>query len=77
MMKKISALCLATTLIASSSLWATENTTATNANTTTAEKTLPYGDNPSLGRVLLYKTGKGLQNLGESIKVHRKIPHKK
>ncbi len=67
MMKKISALCLATTLIASSSLWATENTTATNANTTTAEKTLPYGDNPSLGRVLLYKTGKGLQNLGESI----------
>lgn len=67
MMKKISALCLATTLIASSSLWATENTTATNANTTTAEKTLPYGDNPSLGRVLLYKTGKGLQNLGNSI----------
>ncbi len=67
MMKKISALCLATTLIASSSLWATENTTATNANTTTAEKTLPYGDNPSLGRVLLYKTGKGLQNLGDSI----------
>lgn len=66
-MKKISALCLATTLIASSSLWATENTTATNANTTTAEKTLPYGDNPSLGRVLLYKTGKGLQNLGDSI----------
>lgn len=68
MMKKISALCLATTLIASSSLWAAEtNTTTTNANTATAEKTLPYGDNPSLGRVLLYKTGKGLQNLGESI----------
>ena len=68
MMKKISALCLATTLIASSSLWAAEtNTTTTNANTATAEKTLPYGDNPSLGRVLLYKTGKGLQNLGDSI----------
>ena len=68
MMKKIPALCLTTTLIASSSLWAAEtNTTTTNANTATAEKTLPYGDNPSLGRVLLYKTGKGLQNLGESI----------
>lgn len=67
MMKNVPALCLATTLIASSSLWATENTTATNADTTTAEKTLPYGDNPSLGRVLLYKTGKGLQNLGDSI----------
>ncbi|WP_336949254.1 hypothetical protein [Acinetobacter junii] len=66
-MKKVPALCLATALIASSSLWAAENTTATNANTTTAEKTLPYGDNPSLGRVLLYKTGKGLQNLGGSI----------
>lgn len=67
MMKNVPALCLATTLIASSSLWAAENTIATNANTTTAEKTLPYGDNPSLGRVLLYKTGKGLQNLGDSI----------
>ena len=67
MMKKVPSLCLATALIASSSLWATENTTVTNANTTTAEKTLPYGDNPSLGRVLLYKTGKGLQNLGDSI----------
>ncbi|NAR62695.1 hypothetical protein GPS57_02585 [Acinetobacter haemolyticus] len=67
-MKKISALCLATALIASSSLWAAEtNTTTANANTATAEKTLPYGDNPSLGRVLLYKTGKGMQNLGESI----------
>lgn len=30
-------------------------------------KTMPYGDNPSLGRVLLYKTGKGIQNLGDSI----------
>ena len=68
MMKKVPVLCLTTALIASSSLWAAEtNTTTANANTTTTEKTLPYGDNPSLGRVLLYKTGKGLQNLGESI----------
>lgn len=66
-MSKAKILFISTALFASSSLWATENTTATNANTTTAEKTLPYGDNPSLGRVLLYKTGKGLQNLGESI----------
>ena len=66
-MKKVPVLCLTTALIASSSLWAAENTTATNANTTTAEKTLPYGDNPSLGRVLLYKTGQGLQNLGNAI----------
>lgn len=67
-MKNVPALCLATTLIASSSLWAAEtNTTTANANTATTEKTLPYGDNPSLGRVLLYKTGKGLQNLGGSI----------
>lgn len=67
-MKKIPALYLATALIASSSLWAAEtNTTTANTNAATAEKTLPYGDNPSLGRVLLYKTGKGLQNLGGSI----------
>lgn len=68
MMKKVPALCLATALIASSSLWAAEtNTTTANTNAAIAEKTLPYGDNPSLGRVLLYKTGKGLQNLGDSI----------
>jgi len=68
MMKKAPALCLTTALIASSSLWAAEtNTTTANTNTATVEKTLPYGDNPSLGRVLLYKTGKGLQNLGDSI----------
>ncbi len=68
MMKKVPALYLATALIASSSLWAAEtNTTTANTNAATAEKTLPYGDNPSLGRVLLYKTGKGLQNLGGSI----------
>lgn len=68
MMKKIPVLCFATALIASSSLWAAEtNITTTNTNTATTEKTMPYGDNPSLGRVLLYKTGKGLQNLGDSI----------
>lgn len=68
MMKKVPILCLTTALIASSSLWAAEtNTTTANTNAATAEKTLPYGDNPSLGRVLLYKTGKGLQNLGGSI----------
>lgn len=67
-MKKVPILCLTTALIASSSLWAAEtNTTTANTNAATAEKTLPYGDNPSLGRVLLYKTGKGLQNLGGSI----------
>ncbi|MHA3983914.1 hypothetical protein [Acinetobacter venetianus] len=68
-MKKVPTLCLAAALIASSSLWAAETNTTntTNTNATTAEKTLPYGDNPSLGRVLLYKTGKGLQNLGGSI----------
>lgn len=68
MMKKVPALCLATALITSSSLWAAEtNINTANTNAATAEKTLPYGDNPSLGRVLLYKTGKGLQNLGDSI----------
>ncbi len=66
-MSKTTILLFSTAIFASSSLWAAENTTATNANTATAEKTLPYGDNPSLGRVLLYKTGKGMQNLGESI----------
>lgn len=65
-MKKVHVLSLITALLASSSLWAAETNTA-NTNTATAEKTLPYGDNPSLGRVLLYKTGKGMQNLGENI----------
>ena len=65
-MKKQQTLYLAILLSSSSSLWAAETTTA-NANTATAEKTLPYGDNPSIGRVLLYKTGKGIQNLGHSI----------
>ena len=67
-MKKVPSLCLVTALIASSSLWAAEtNTTTMNTNTATTEKTLPYGDNPSLARVLLYKTGQGLQNLGNAI----------
>ncbi len=67
MMKKVPALCLTTALIASSSLWANETNTTANENTGTAEKTMPYGDNPSLARVLLYKTGQGLQNLGNAI----------
>ncbi|WP_412778896.1 hypothetical protein [Acinetobacter junii] len=68
MMKNVPALCLATALIASSSLWAADTTSTTsNASNAFPEKAMPYGDNPSLGRVLLYKTGKGLQNLGDSI----------
>ncbi|WP_298064509.1 hypothetical protein [uncultured Acinetobacter sp.] len=67
-MFKANILLLTSTLfLASSSLWAAENTTVTNANTATPEKTMPYGENPSLGRVILYKTGKGIQNLGHSI----------
>lgn len=68
MMNKVQLLCLTTALTASSSLWAadTTNHTATVSNAE-AEKTMPYGDNPSIGRVLLYKTGKGMQNLGNSI----------
>ena len=42
-------------------------TTQTQQVNEVAPKTQPYGDNPSLGRVLLYKTGKGIQNLGDSI----------
>lgn len=68
MMNKVQILCVTTALIASSSLWAadTTNTTA-NASNAVPEKAMPYGDNPSLGRILLYKTGKGMQNLGDSI----------
>ena len=67
-MFKANILLLTSTLfLASSSLWAAENTTVTNANTATPEKTMPYGENPSIGRVILYKTGKGMQNLGGAI----------
>ncbi|ENX40222.1 hypothetical protein [Acinetobacter courvalinii] len=68
MMNKVQLICLTTALAASSSLWAadTTNHTATVSNAE-AEKVMPYGDNPSIGRVLLYKTGKGMQNLGNSI----------
>ncbi|UUM28527.1 hypothetical protein NQU59_05345 [Acinetobacter colistiniresistens] len=68
MMNKVQLLCLTTALAASSSLWAadTTNTTSTASNAV-PEKAMPYGDNPSLGRILLYKTGKGMQNLGDSI----------
>ena len=69
MMNKVQILCVTTALVASSSLWAadTANNTTTNASNAVPEKAMPYGDNPSLGRVLLYKTGKGMQNLGDSI----------
>ena len=68
MIKKVPALCLAIALIASSSLWAADTTSITsNASNAVPEKAMPYGDNPSLGRVLLYKTGKSMQNLGNSI----------
>ncbi|ENX33229.1 hypothetical protein F889_03168 [Acinetobacter colistiniresistens] len=68
MMNKVKLLCVTTALIASSSLWAAETTSTTaNASNAVPEKAMPYGDNPSLGRILLYKTGKGMQNLGDSI----------
>ena len=39
-----------------------------------------YGDNPSIGRVLLYKTGQGIQNVGDAIQrssenVSQRIKH--
>ncbi|RZF56974.1 hypothetical protein EXE30_01590 [Acinetobacter halotolerans] len=69
MMNKVKVLCFATTLIASSSLWATDTTTTTPTHTSseTQSNAKPYGDNPNLARVLLYKAGKGMQNLGDSI----------
>lgn len=69
MINKVKVLCFATTLIASSSLWATDTTTTTPTNTSseTQSNAKPYGDNPNLGRVLLYKAGRGMQNLGDSI----------
>ncbi|MFI8034270.1 hypothetical protein [Acinetobacter courvalinii] len=68
MMNKVQLLCLTTALAASSSLWAADTTSTTsNASNAVPEKAMPYGDNPSIGRVLLYKTGKGMQNLGNSI----------
>ena len=68
MMTQLQTLCLSTVLLASSSLWANDTTsTTTNASSTASSPSLPYGDNPSLARVLLYKTGQGLQNLGNAI----------
>lgn len=64
-MKTIHILCIATSMLASSTLFA-ETTQPQQVGETTS-KAQPYGDNPSLGRVLLYKTGKGIQNLGDSI----------
>ncbi len=64
-MKNIRVLCIAASILASSTLFA-ETTQPQQVGETTS-KAQPYGDNPSLGRVLLYKTGKGIQNLGDSI----------
>ena len=69
-MNKVQILALTAALTASSFLWAGDTTSTTaNASNTASSPSIPYGDNPSLGRVLLYKTGKGLQNLGDSIQV--------
>jgi len=62
-MKAIKILCITSSILVSSSLFAE---TPQQVNEATS-KTMPYGDNPSLGRVLLYKTGKGIQNLGDAI----------
>ncbi|MCF1331080.1 hypothetical protein NMM48_05135 [Acinetobacter baumannii] len=64
-MKAIKILCITSSILVSSSLFA-ETPQPQQGNETTS-KTMPYGNNPSLGRVLLYKTGKGIQNLGDSI----------
>ncbi len=64
-MKTLQILCVASSILASSTLFA--ETTQPQQIGETTPKTQPYGDNPSLGRVLLYKTGKGIQNLGDSI----------
>ncbi len=68
-MNKAQVLSLTVALVASSSLWAadTANNTTTNTQNAIPEKTIPYGENPSIGRVILYKTGKGMQNLGGAI----------
>ncbi|OCZ62627.1 hypothetical protein [Acinetobacter seifertii] len=64
-MKTLKVLCIASSILASSTLFA--ETTQPQPTNETMSKAQPYGDNPSLGRVLLYKTGKGIQNLGNSI----------
>ncbi|ENU45195.1 hypothetical protein IC800_01885 [Acinetobacter seifertii] len=64
-MKTLKVLCIASSILASSTLFA--ETTQPQPTNETTSKAQPYGDNPSLGRVLLYKTGKGIQNLGNSI----------
>ena len=66
-MNKAPLLTLTIALVASASLWAADTATSTNQSNAIPEKTIPYGENPSIGRVILYKTGKGLQNLGGAI----------
>ncbi|MGV2454337.1 hypothetical protein [Acinetobacter seifertii] len=64
-MKTLKVLCIASSILASSMVFA--ETTQPQPTNQPTSKAQPYGDNPSLGRVLLYKTGKGIQNLGKSI----------
>lgn len=63
-MKIMQIVLITTSILASSVLLADDVVPATGETTS---KTIPYGDNPSLGRVLLYKTGKGIEKIGNSI----------
>lgn len=40
---------------------------ANDVNTSTNQKTMPYGDNPNIFRVLAYKSGQSLDRLGNAI----------
>ncbi len=55
-MKTLKVLCIASSILASSTLFAERH--SLNPTNETTSKAQPYGDNPSLGRVLLYKTEK-------------------
>ena len=46
---------------------ASTNATDTPPNSATQSRTMPYGDNPNIFRVLTYKTGQGLTRLGDSM----------
>ena len=57
-MKLIKSLCMITTLVATSSLY---------AQTDAENKTQPYGDNPNIFKVLAQKTGEAVQNTAEKV----------
>lgn len=57
-MKLIKSLCMITTLVATSSLY---------AQTDAENKTQPYGDNPNIFKVLALKTGEAVQNTAEKV----------